>query len=151
MLAMDGGGENCRGKTGQRSDLQDTVRSEDTNQGREKKIIARADSSRIPNIFPIDHRVKKIELAGRRNFARISQLRSELAILGLKLLERPEFTDVEAPAGRRPRIICESASYHSSDGEAAPAGGIPQDIEITGEGKFQDLSGWPGLRTPRSS
>src|SRR5205085_6415107 len=142
----DGGG-----KTGQRSDFNNAARREDAHQRREKKIIAGADAARIPGVLPFDHGAEEIELAGRRNFAGISQLGSELAILDLNLLERSEFTDVEAGARGRPRIICERAFYYPDDLEAASAGSRPQDVEMRVKRQVQNLRWPPRLRTPRNS
>src|SRR3954469_10720577 len=139
MLAMDGGGYDGGGKTGQRADFHDAARSEDADHRRQKEVIARADAARIPRALFFDHGAKKIEFAGGRNFAGIPELRGELAILDFKLLEGIELADVEAAAVGRQRIICESAFYYPGDLEAASARGVPQRIQIAGKRQFQNL------------
>ena len=51
VLPINGRGDYCRGKAGQRSNLNDAARRENTNEGREKKIILRTNSSRMPDIL----------------------------------------------------------------------------------------------------
>jgi hypothetical protein len=87
--------------------------------------------------------VKEIEFTGRGNSSLAAELFGELAILDLKLLERLEFTNVEAPAGGW-RWMRESALYFSSDVETATSRAIPDQIEIMREGQFQA----PNLRRP---
>src|SRR6266513_2201408 len=95
MLTMNRGGDNRGRETGQRPNLNDPPWRENANERGEKKIVARTDAAGIPDIIEINHRVKEIHLAGRGNFARVTQLLCKLSILDFKLLERLELADIE--------------------------------------------------------
>ena len=69
MLAVNGSGDDRGGTTGERANLNDAPRRKNADQAGEKKIVPRADASRITDIIESDHLVKKIDLAGRGNFA----------------------------------------------------------------------------------
>ena len=66
---MNGRGDDRGGETGERADLDDAPGRENADERGEKKIIPRADASRITDIIESDHLVKEIDLAGRGNFA----------------------------------------------------------------------------------
>ena len=137
VLAMNGRGDDRRGETGQSSDLNDAPRRENTDQGREKKVIARTNSSRIPDIIQIHHRMEKREFARRRNFADAPQERREGRIFCLKFLERTKFTDIEALARGARQRARESAPQFPHDFETATGRRIPKGIEITRRRRFQ--------------
>src|SRR5688572_16219625 len=137
MLAMNGGGNNRGGETGERSDLDDAARGEDADHRGEEKIIARADSPGMANIVPVDHGMKKIELARRGNFPRVTELSRELPIFDLELLERFELANVEiSGCAGRPCPLTQLADF-PREFEAAARRSIPNQFEITREGQFQ--------------
>jgi len=131
MLAMNGGGNNRGGEAGERSDLDDAARREDADERSEEKIIARADPTRMAAIVPVDHGVKKIELAGRGNFFRAAELLRELPIFNLELLKRLELADIERSGGAGRLVPLTQARDLPRELEAAASRPISHQIEIT--------------------
>ncbi len=60
----------------------------------------------MADIVPVDHGMKKIELAGRGNFPGVTELIRELPIFDLELLERFELADIEISGQRRAAWSC---------------------------------------------
>lgn len=137
MLAVDGGGNDRGGETGQRPDLNDPARSEDADERGEKKIIARADSTGMADIVPVDHGMKEIELARSGNFSRMAELSGELPIFDLELFEGLELADVEASPIAGGRDLLAHAANFPRKTEAPAWRRKPKQIEITREGQFQ--------------
>src|SRR5437667_9547322 len=134
---MNGCGDYCGGEAGQCSDLNDATRRENTNQGGEKKVIARTNSSRIPNILQIHHPMEKLDFARRGNLPDAPKKSGEGRIFYLKFLERTKFADIDALAGdTRPRAS-KIAPQFPHDFETAATRRRPKRIEITRKWKFQ--------------
>ena len=143
VLAMNGRGDYRRGKAGQGSDLNDATGRKNTDEGREKKVIARANSSRIPGAFPLHHRMKKLDFAGWRNFPRVSQKGREGPVLGLEFLERAKFAKIDALADRIRRRTRQRAPQFPHDFETMASRRRPKSLAITRKRKFQIR--WPIL------
>src|SRR4051794_40013885 len=72
-----------RREAGKGSDLDDPSRPEDADKCRQKKVIAGANATRVPDLVTIDHRVEEVHLARGRNLSRVTQFFRELSILDL--------------------------------------------------------------------
>jgi hypothetical protein len=134
VLPINGRGDYCRGKAGQRSNLNGAARRENTHEGSEKKIILPTNSSRMPGVIELRHRVEKIQFPGGRSFSNESQEIRQGRILGLKLFERRNCAEIEAFAiNARPRA-----------GQIAPQ--FPNDLETAAPGRgskrFEMTRGW---------
>src|SRR5213075_2760863 len=98
-------GYNGGGKTCQRSDLDHSPGPQDADEAGKKKIIARTNPARIPDIVEVDHLVEKFDFAGRGNLAGLAEFLCQLPILDFKLLPVLKLADVEIArrlGGRRP-------------------------------------------------
>ena len=131
MLAMNGGGNDRGGETGQRADLDDATRREDAHKSGDEEIIARTNPARMADIIPVDHGMEKIELAGRGNFPRATQLVGELPIFDFKLFEGFEFADIEISGGACRLMLLTKAPDFPGELEAAAARPGPNQIDIT--------------------
>ena len=137
VLPINGRGDYCRGKAGQRSNLNGAARRENTNNGREKKIILCANSSRVPGIFELHHRVEKIQLPGRWSFSHEPQDVREGRILCPKLFERRNFAEIDTlAANTRPRAVQIVPQFPNDLKTPAPGRGSKR-LEMTRGWKFQ--------------
>ena len=137
MLAMNGGGDDRGGETGERAYLDDAAGRDDADERGEEKIIARTNPARMPDIIAVDHGVEEIELARRGNFSGMIQLGGELPIFDFELLERFEFTDIEVSRGAGRLSAVTQTPDFPRDFEAAAARPMANQIQIAREGQFQ--------------
>lgn len=138
VLPIDGRGDYCRGKSGQRSNLNSAVRRENTNKRSQKKIILRTDSSRMPGLLQLYHRMEEIQFPGRWSFSNEPQACGEGRIFCPKLFERRNFSEIDAFAAHPRPWAAQMVPQFPKDMETAAPGRRSKSLEMTRGWKFQN-------------